>query len=129
MPGTIKEYVVPVDQDEFEMELPSGGALLSFQMWRGRPRLWVLAGSEALLEKVSFKIYRSGQYIETNPTEMFHYVGSVYKHAHYGRDEEVLHLFVTAKVSRIVPPGMAPGPGPGPGPGMTPPGFMRPGRN
>lgn len=120
MPATIKLFQVPTGEDEFEMELPQGGGILSFQMWNGSPSLWVLADSEAPMMKSSFRICRTGELLKPSPGgEGLGYVGSVYKHLHPGADGVVLHLFKLVRAQRIVPPGAMPPPG----------GLVRPGRN
>lgn len=83
----VYKYEVPLT-DNFELELPAGAKLLSFQSQSGTPVLWALVDSEALKEKRRFRLAGTGHPIEED-AERLVFIGTAQFHS----GSLVFHLF------------------------------------
>ena len=71
---TIYKYPVPLD--EFELELPRGAKILTFQSQNNNPTIWALVDPLNKLEKRKFVIRGTGHPIMSN-TNNDVYIGTI----------------------------------------------------
>lgn len=74
--------------DNFEIEMPCGAQLLSFQVQNGEPVLWALVDPEARHMKRYFRLAGTGHKIERAPADLL-FIGTVQLHG----GALVFHLF------------------------------------
>ena len=87
----IYKYSIPIN-DEFDMNLPKGIAILSFQCQRDVPFIWALVDPDALLEKRSFRLVGTGHPINME-SNFLHFIGTV----QMAGGQLVWHLFEIEK--------------------------------
>ena len=60
----IFKYEIPVT-DEFELELPKGAKILTFQTQNNTPYIWAIVDSNVeVKEKVSFRLFGTGHLLD-----------------------------------------------------------------
>jgi len=62
----IFKYQIPI-QDEFELELPVGARILSFQIQYEEPVIWAIVDPDAEKEKRYFNLYGTGHLMKEYP--------------------------------------------------------------
>lgn len=84
----IFKYEIPIT-DEFELELPRGVQILTFQAQYNKPVIWaIIDPEEDTFEKVSFKLFGTGHPIPKDANS-FSYIGT----AQMANGQLVWHLF------------------------------------
>lgn len=68
------KYIIPVGDEDFEVEMPRGTTLLSTQVQNGEVCLWALVTPTLPKEKRTFRIFGTGHPI---PCLAYAYVGTV----------------------------------------------------
>lgn len=60
---SVFKYAIPME-DDFSLELPKGGSILTVQAQHGSPQIWVLVDSSAPSETRRFCIVITGHLVE-----------------------------------------------------------------
>ena len=68
----IYKYPVPVD-DKFVLELPLGSMVLTVQMQKSEPQIWVLCNPDAIKVKRYFYVYGTGMEVSE---KALNYIGT-----------------------------------------------------
>jgi len=84
---TIWKYPIPIT-DYFEIEMPKGAKILSFQIQRDKPQIWALVDSFVEKEKRHFRLAGTGHNLELSILNT-QYIGT----ALMLEDNLVWHLF------------------------------------
>ena len=99
----IFKYEIPI-QNEFELELPRGAQILTFQVQREMPSMnekpfvWAIIDlKEDISEKVNFRLFGTGHPIPKEANS-FSYVGT----AQMANGQLVWHLFKEKSLAEIV---------------------------
>lgn len=99
--ATVYKYPVPLE-GVFQLDLPKGARLLSFQAQRDEACLWALVDPEALSETRSFRLAGTGHPIDM-PAARLAFVGT----AQFRGGSLVFHLF---EITAIEAPSPSPAP-------------------
>jgi len=93
----IFKYKIPIT-DEFELELPRGTKVLTFQTQHNEPVIWaIIDDTENVFEKVHFRLFGTGHPIPEE-ANFFVYVGT----AQMANGQLVWHLFKERSLAEIV---------------------------
>ena len=75
---TIYKYPIPLISAEFDMELPVGAVILSFQIQNKIPCIWAMIDKDADKEQRHFRFYATGYpIVEISKDLNLHYIGTV----------------------------------------------------
>lgn len=72
---TIYRYSIPLISTEFDMDLPVGAVILSFQTQNGIPSIWAMIDKDADIEQRHFRFYGTGYPIDKSHKEL-RYIGT-----------------------------------------------------
>ena len=93
----IFKYEIPIE-DEFELELPKGAQVLTFQIQYGKPVIWaIIDPEEDISEKINFRLFGTGHPIKKNVIGLS-YIGT----AQMANGQLVWHLFKERSLAEIV---------------------------
>ncbi|HDZ27289.1 hypothetical protein LCGC14_0866410 [marine sediment metagenome] len=91
---TIYKYPIPIE-GAFEIELPTGAMILSFQSQNGVPCIWAMVDTGFVEEERSFRLFGTGHPIGNIPKGVsLHYIGTMQQSQ---IPPLVWHLFEEAK--------------------------------
>jgi len=75
---TIYKYSIPLLAAKFDVDLPVGAMILSFQIQDKVPCIWAMIDKKATIEQRHFRIYGTGWPIEKIPKDLnLHYIGTI----------------------------------------------------
>lgn len=86
----IFKYKIPVCDDIFSIDMPSGSNILSFKLQEDHPMLWAIVLPERNLEKRFFRIYATGDEMEKGH---HNYIGTIIVPCRIVNASMVWHLF------------------------------------
>jgi len=93
----IFKYEIPIE-DEFELELPKGAQVLTFQIQYGKPVIWaIIDPEEDIFEKINFRLFGTGHIIEKNIIPLS-YIGTV----QMADGQLVWHLFKERSLAETI---------------------------
>ena len=91
---TIYKYPIPIE-GAFEIDLPKGAMILSFQSQNGVPCIWAMVETGFVEEERSFRLFGTGHPVEIIPNDRsLHYIGTAQQSQ---IPPLVWHLFEEAK--------------------------------
>ena len=82
---TIWKYEVPIE-DHFTLELPVNSKILSFQLQRGTPTIWVMVDTKKPIILRKFRLCGTGHELEN---KYWKFIGTIQMH----NGDLVFHLF------------------------------------
>jgi hypothetical protein len=85
----IYKYEVPLEHDDFTLELPKNSRILSFQVQNNKPFIWVIVNEMLEKEKRKFKLFGTGQSFKEDDILAYNFIGTT----QMNNGNLVLHLF------------------------------------
>lgn len=86
----IYKYEIPLEHDEFVLDLPKNSKILSFQVQNNKSFIWAIVDEIAEKEKRNFILLGTGQSFEEDYLLGYNFIGM----SQMNEGSLVLHLFV-----------------------------------
>jgi hypothetical protein len=92
----IYKYEIPLEHDDFTLEMPKNSKILSFQIQNNKPFIWAMVNEVVEKEERRFKLFGTGQSFEEDDILAYNFIGTAQMRKISTMDNGylVLHLFV-----------------------------------